>query len=92
MSYVLVNAIGVVFSILYFLLLVRVVCNWLPHYKKSRLVDFVCFLTDPFLHPIRKFLRRFQSEGSMFAMVDFSPLVALLILQVIQRVLIIIIL
>lgn len=86
MSPVLVSAVGVVFSILYLLLLARVLCNWFPRYKKSRVVDLICFLTDPFLDPVRSFLRRFQSEGSMFAMIDFSPLVVLLILQAIHRI------
>ena len=89
--------VGMIFSAVYFLLLGRVICTFFvsPN-QNSRPVDriygIIFLMTEPFLLPIRNFIRRFQAEGSMFAAVDFSPLVALLMLQVVHRVILMIIL
>jgi len=97
---IIARIVGMVFSVLYFLLLGRVICTFfISHYQSStgrpKLVDriygIIFLMTEPFLLPIRKFLRRFQDDGSAFATIDFSPLAALLILQVLHRIILAII-
>ena len=87
---VVARVIGMIFSALYFLLLGRVICSFfISPYQSGRPIDriygIIYIMTEPFLSPIRNFLRRFQTESSTFAAVDFSPLVALIILQILHR-------
>jgi len=95
MTAIFVRIVGMAFSIVYFLLLAHVILGFIqsakPYAKPSKIHEIVLLMTEPFLSPIRRFIRKFQSEGSMFAAVDFSPLVALLILQVVHRVILMII-
>ena len=62
------------------ILLVRVIVSWLPIDPPNPAVRLVDQVTEPVLAPIRSVLPSF---GGM----DFSPIVAILLLQLLQRVL-----
>ena len=69
-------------NILYWAILIRVLLSWLPmagiHIDPyNPIVKILYDITDPILEP----LRRFTTIG----MIDWSPLVALIIIQLILR-------
>jgi YggT family protein len=82
---VLIIIIDIVFQILWWAILIRVILSWLPMANiridpYNPAVRLLYSVTDPILEP----LRRYTTVG----MVDLSPLVALLLLDVLRRVLI----
>lgn len=62
-----------------FLLIARVLFSWLPpRHRQSEVYRFLFAATEPVLGPLRRVL---PPAGGM----DFSPLVALVILEVVRR-------
>ena len=83
MDELLVRFISILGTALYIALLARVLLNWFnvgQHSPRYPLVAVVYQVTEPILAPIRRVLPR-------FGMFDFSPIVAFLILSLIQSVL-----
>jgi len=70
--------------LLEFLLFVRVILSWIPTFGNNRFIEVLHTLTEPILSPIRAMIEKsiFGGKGTML---DFSPLVAFLILQLLQR-------
>jgi YggT family protein len=82
---VLLMAVNVIFQVAALAILARVLVSWLPMAGVQidpyhPLIRFLYQITDPILEPIRRF--------ATFGMMDFSPIVALILLQVIRRVLV----
>ncbi|MEE9277528.1 MAG: YggT family protein [Dehalococcoidia bacterium] len=78
------NGIAIVIAllqVLFFLILARVIMSWIPLFTQKPLpydnpiVRFVHQVTEPLLSPIRRF--------AMIGMIDLSPLVLIIVLQVI---------
>lgn len=85
MNEILARVIQVVFEVLWWAILIRVLLSWLPMANiridpYNPIIRFLYALTDPILEP----LRRFTTVG----MIDLSPLVALLLLRFLQDLLI----
>ena len=81
---VLLAAVNIIFSIAAFAILARVLLSWLPMAgvridPYHPLIRILYEITDPILEPIRRF--------TTFGMIDFSPIVALLLLSLIRRLL-----
>jgi YggT family protein len=77
--------INIVFQVLWWAILIRVLLSWLPMANVridpyNPAVRLLYTITDPILEP----LRRFTTIG----MIDLSPLVALLLLDILRRLLI----
>jgi YggT family protein len=72
-----VQAILYLTYVLQILIFVRVVLSWLP-LGSNPVSDLVIRLTDPILSPLRRVLPR-------FGMLDLSPMIALLIIVVVQQ-------
>ena len=64
---------GMIFKILYFLLVVRIILSWFPVDPYNNVVTTLYQITDPLLAPFRKLPLR-------LGMIDFSPLLAFLVL------------
>lgn len=79
MSAVLVNFVQLLAFVLWFLLIARVVLSWTNPMGGGGLVAFVYQATEPILAPIRRLLP--ATSG-----IDWSPLIAMLLLGVIVRV------
>ncbi|MQA92979.1 MAG: YggT family protein [Gemmatimonas sp.] len=79
MTSVLVNFIQLLAMFLWLMLIVRVVMSWTNPQGGGQLTAFVYQMTEPFLAPIRRLLP--PSSG-----IDWSPLIAMLLLGVIVRV------
>jgi YggT family protein len=73
-------AVNVVYQVLFFALLVRVVGSWLGAFRYNRWMRIPYLLTDWLVEPIRRAL-------PPLGRFDFSPLVALLVLWVLKSIL-----
>jgi len=72
------NFINIFFNATYLLLFLRVLFSWIPSVQNNFLGVFVYEVTEPILAPIRRLI----PMGGL----DFSPLLAFIILQIIQSV------
>ena len=81
MSDVIVNFIRLLAMFLWLMLIARVLMSWTNPRGGGGLTAFVYQMTEPFLAPIRRLLP--PTSG-----VDWSPLIAMLLLGVIVRVLV----
>jgi YggT family protein len=80
----LLTTVNIIFQVAALAILARVILSWLPMAgvridPYHPLIRFLYQITDPILEPIRRF--------ATFGMVDFSPIVALILLEIIRRVL-----
>lgn len=64
-----------------FLILIRVLMSWFIRDPRNPFAVFIYSLTEPILSPFRKLLRRLGVGG----MLDFSPILALLVIQMIAN-------
>lgn len=60
----------------------RVLLTWVPIQKENQLIRFIHHLTEPVLAPVRALIDRVSAKSN--SMFDFSPLIALLLLQAIR--------
>ena len=73
--------IGAIGMFLYLVILARVILSWFPNVSYNNpIVQFVFAVTEPILSPIRRVL---PSTG----MFDFAPMVAIIVIFVVQQVL-----
>ena len=80
MSSYLVNFISLLFQVLSFAILGRVLLSWIDPMGNMRITQIIRDVTEPLLAPIRSLM-----PG--MAMFDFSPIIALLLLQAVNRLL-----
>lgn len=79
---ILFEAIHIVLNILYAALVARVIISWLPIPRNNYFIGLLYAFTEPILRPIRDMLSR-TSLGRN-SMIDFSPIVAFLLLGLIR--------
>lgn len=81
---VVIRAINLFFEIVFLLVLARCAGSFFirPGDSIYRFYLSICSLTEPILAPCRKLLSRIGFGGGM---IDFSPVLAMLILGVVQR-------
>lgn len=73
--------IGAIGMFLYLVILARVILSWFPNVSYNNpIVQFVFAVTEPILSPIRRIL----PSTSMF---DFAPMVAIIVIFIVQQVL-----
>ena len=66
------------FSILTIAIFLRAIISWFGMDPRSPLIQMLDSITEPILDPIRRIMPR-------LGMIDFSPLVAILLLQFVSR-------
>ena len=84
---VLMNAINTFFQILVYLILGRAILSWFvrnPYGTLYKIYMAIIQITDPILAPCRKLLSRFGMGGT----IDFSPILAIIALTVINGIII----
>ena len=79
MTVFLVNFVNILFEVLSLAVLARVVLSWFRVDPQNRLLQILFQVTEPVLAPIRRII-------PPVGMIDITPIVALLILQVAQRI------
>jgi YggT family protein len=87
MQSLLVQGVGAFCNLLYILILIRVILSWFPMVHGSKPVRLLFSLTEPILAPIRGVIQRSPLGGSGMVL-DFSPIIAFFLLQLVQVVLI----
>jgi YggT family protein len=70
------NILGVVLTILYWLILIRALISWVNPDPYNPIVQFLNKVTEPVLYPIRKLIPSHFSIG-----IDISPIIAFLIIM-----------
>ena len=85
MNEILINIIVIVFEVLWWAVLIRVLLSWLPMAgvqidRYNPVINILYTITDPILEP----LRRYTTVG----MIDLSPLVALIGLRFLEQILV----
>ncbi|MBP2031442.1 YggT family protein [Clostridium algifaecis] len=81
-SVILGTAIGLLFRFLEAAILVDVILSWIPGGRNGRIAELVHVFTEPFMRPGRIL----QEKIMPGLMIDFSPIIALLILDIIRKI------
>ena len=74
---ILITLVHVAFQVLNWLIIARIILSWVPHNAYSPIFRFIYEITEPVLAPFRKLLPR-------NTMMDFSPIIAVLVLQLVE--------
>ncbi|MBN2285392.1 MAG: YggT family protein [Tissierellales bacterium] len=78
------NALDKLISIIELLIFVRIILSYIPDLRASKVAEIVFQLTEPILYPVREL---FAKLGLNKGMIDFSPIGAFLILNIIRSLL-----
>jgi len=83
----LIRTVDLFFRVIDFLVILRVFLSWVPLAFNSNVIRFIYQVTDPIIEPFRSLLDRFMLLGLGFY-IDFSPIIALMALDLIRRLII----
>ncbi|MFA9423554.1 MAG: YggT family protein [Sedimentibacter sp.] len=75
-------ALNILLRIMNSLILVRVLLSFFPTLQSSKISDFIYQMTEPILAPCRAILDKL---GLGMGMMDFSPILAFLLLNLLQN-------
>ena len=78
----LIWSVGKFFGVIYLLIFIRIVLSWVRVNSYNKYVVLVYQLTDPVLEPFKNLMYRL---GLQTGMIDFSPLIAYMVLQIIEN-------
>ncbi len=87
MLVILAQAIYMMSRIFYLLILIRCIISWLPINRNNSLVRLCYMLTEPVLAPIRRLFDRSPIGGAGIG-IDFSPVIAIILVDIVCRLLI----
>ena len=76
-----IDIINILFELLIWLLIIRIILSWLPHNRYHPLISLVYKLTEPILEPFRNMI-------NPIAGIDLSPIIVFILLRLIQNYLI----
>lgn len=79
MQDIVLRGIDIFFNLLYILIFIRVILSWININPHGSLIGILRMLTDPILVPIKRLIDKSPLGGGM--MIDFSPVLALFLLQ-----------
>ncbi|NLK37563.1 MAG: YggT family protein [Epulopiscium sp.] len=77
-------AVDYFFSLLEFLIFIRIILSWLPIGRDNSIIRMLYALTEPILAPLREMLNRSPLGGGML---DFSPFIAFILMRFVQSIL-----
>ncbi len=80
MSTFVTNFLNLLFTVLYFAILVRILLSWIPMSQDNAIIRLLNQITEPILAPARRII---PPMGG----IDFSPMIVLLLLYMVQRLL-----
>ncbi|MBP1743705.1 MAG: YggT family protein [Firmicutes bacterium] len=75
-------AVTMLFNFIEAAILIEVILSWIMPGKKNTFTEMLHIFTDPFMIPGRKI----QSMIAPNLMVDFSPIIALIIMSIVERI------
>ena len=77
-----ISLINVIFNVLYYAIIIEVILSWVYANRTNKYIEILHKVTNPLLQPGRKIQDRYFKN----MMVDFSPIIALLILILLKRI------
>ena len=80
----LIQAVNGIFRIIELAIFVECIASWIPQLRYNQLMDIVHSITNPILEPCRRLQNRFLGDMP----IDFSPILALFILDFVRGALI----
>ncbi len=83
---IVIRAVDIFFRFLSLMIFIRVIISWFPMAAGSNLGRFIYQITEPMLEPFRVLLEKFIPRCPGLY-IDFSPIIALLVIDIIKRVL-----
>ena len=92
LKWAIINALNSIFKVVEFLIVANALVSWFPmlwqNPTMAKIVSLVNSLTEPILRPVRKLLEKTPVSGMP---VDLSPIIAILLLGVLQNIMVIIV-
>ena len=82
MNKLFLDASRLVLDILGLAIFIRVISSWLPIPHNNQIIKLIYQITEPVLGPIRAMLQK--SSAGRNSMMDFSPIIAILIITVLR--------
>ncbi|WP_010252748.1 YggT family protein [Acetivibrio cellulolyticus] len=84
--YTLIKALDTLLYVIEMALVIRAVLSWIPNLSRENpFVNLLNQVTEPVLNPIRSLIEK--SSFGRNSMIDLSPLIAFLIIEVLRRIL-----
>ncbi len=84
MKFLFYRAVDILLAVIEFVIFARVIVSWLPIPRDNQLIRLLYQLTEPILGPIRSLVQKSAIGGN--TMLDFSPIIAWLIIRVIRMI------
>jgi YggT family protein len=84
MPYTIYLAVKYLIDLLELAVFLTVIISWLPIQKDNRFIRILYQITEPVLAPIRNLLHR--SAFTKNLMIDFSPVIAILLLELLKSI------
>jgi len=78
--YFLIDIVDIIFDVMYWLIIVRVILSWVRHDPYNPIFRFIYEVTEMVLAPVRRLI---PMRGMA---IDFSPIIALILLQLLKDV------
>lgn len=72
---------NIIFQVYTLMLFARILGSWVPQLSEYKFMQFIAYYTDPYLNLFRRFI-------PPLGMIDFSPIVAFICLNLLQNVVI----
>ncbi|MPN35970.1 hypothetical protein SDC9_183475 [bioreactor metagenome] len=76
----LIRLVNMLFQIYFYLIIANVLLSWFPHNRSNAIFRFIHEMTEPFLNLFRRLL-----PFTRLSSIDFSPIVALLALELVYH-------
>ena len=76
-----IYTINILFELLIWLLIIRIILSWLPHNRYHPIIDFIYKITEPLLSPFRNMIGPIGG-------IDLSPIILFFLINYIHRLLI----
>ncbi len=84
--YVLAQAVNLFFRVVYYMIFIRIIMSWFIRDPRNKFYMILVNVTEPILLPFRKLSYKIFAGRNM--MIDISPLLAIIALQVINNIVI----
>lgn len=78
--YILAISLIKLLDLISFIILIQCLLSWIPSIRMSKIYKVLSIVTDPIEEPIRQVLYRYVSIP-----IDFSPVVAILLIELMKR-------
>lgn len=75
--------INLIFGLIEAVIFIDVIISWIPMNQSNKFFDIIHMISEPILAPFRSLQERFSPQLP----IDFSPMIALFLLMIIQNIL-----